>query len=396
MTHFSSYKLFFLLFLLSVTYSCTVDQQKNKTVPAVVRFASYNVALYRSEASQLAKDLSSGTDSQIQNVAAVIQHVRPDVIGLFEFDYDPSGQMLRSFQDNYLGKSQQGQSPLSYPYAIQIPSNTGIPSRVDYNGDGKVELPNDAFGFGRYEGQYAFALLSKYPIDSAQIRTFQKLLWKQMPNHKTPINTDSSPYYSTAAWDNFRISSKNHADIPIQLPNGQTIHTILAHPTPPVFDGPEDRNGLRNYDEIRLLADYVNNAAYLVDDNGKRGGLNQTESFVIMGDLNADPVDGDSAPGAIQQLLESKRLNPATGMGDMIPASLGGKAHNKAKEDEADPAFDTSFFGKRIDYVLPSADLNVIDAGVFWPGVDESLYETVKDKNASDHLLVWADFKVGE
>ena len=37
----------------------------------------------------------------------------------------------------------------------------------------------------------------------------------------------------------------------------QTVHVLASHPTPPTFDGAEDRNGRRNHDEIRFWADYV-------------------------------------------------------------------------------------------------------------------------------------------
>ena len=48
---------------------------------------------------------------------------------------------------------------------------------------------------------------------------------------------------------------------------------LVAHPTPPVFDGPEDRNGRRNFDEIPLLGDYVTGrSGYIYDDDGGRGG----------------------------------------------------------------------------------------------------------------------------
>lgn len=78
--------------------------------------------------------------------------------------------------------------------------------------------------------------------------------------------------------------------------NGTTIHVLAAHPTPPSFDGAEQRNKRRNFDEIRLWADYVaNRADYLYDD----------ANFVILGDYNSDPLDGDSYPGAIDQLLDS-------------------------------------------------------------------------------------------
>ncbi len=376
------------IFLLLV--SCN-RPSSTSTEQASIRFASYNVALFRKEAGQLAKDLQSKQDSQIQNVAAVIQNVRPDVLALMEFDYDPSGRMLQDFQQNYLAHGQHGEKAIHYPYQWQAPSNTGIPSEVDYNQDGKIELPNDAFGYGKYEGQYAFCILSKFPIDTQNIRSYQKFLWKDLPAVKFPANQDGSDYYSPEATANFRLSSKNHVSIPIALPEGKIIHSLLAHPTPPVFDGPEDRNGLRNQDEIRLLKEMILDADFLVDDRGSKGGLNSKDAFVVMGDLNADPIDGDSSPGAIQQLLNLERINQQVANGNLIPKSKGGKEHNKAKDDQADPSFDTSFFGKRIDYVLPSRNLEALASGVFWPASGEALFDIVKDKKASDHLLVWVD-----
>ena len=387
---------FFLLSGLSSACHSRKPAKAKQTIDKVqsLRFASYNVALFRKQEGQLGKDLKSAQDSQIQNVAAVIQQVRPDVLALMEFDYDPSGQLLRDFQQNYLAHSQQGQPAISYAYALPVASNTGLLSTADYDGDGKISLPQDAYGFGRYEGQYAFALLSRFPLDSTQIRSFQHFLWSEMPEAKQPMNSDQKAYYSEEAWKSFRLSSKNHIDIPIQVAEGQYIHTILAHPTPPVFDGPEDRNGLRNYDEIRLLKDYIANASYLQDDQGQKGGLKSGASFVVMGDLNADPKDGDSAENAIQQLLQHPSVHPEAANGSMVPRSKGGKVFNQRKNDQGDPAFDTAFFGRRIDYVLPSKNLTVFDSGVFWPAAGEDLYEQVKDKKASDHLLVWVDIRL--
>ncbi len=312
-----------------------------------------------------------------------------------EFDYDSSGILLNSFQQNYLSVSQHGELPITYSYALPVPSNTGVLSQHDLNNDGKITLPDDAYGFGRYEGQYAFALLSKYPLDTTQIRSFQQFLWADMPDAKQPLKEDGNPYYRSEAWSILRLSSKNHIDIPVRLPSGDLIHNILAHPTPPVFDGPEDRNGLRNFDEIRLLKDYISGSEYLVDDKGRKGGLASNSSFVIMGDLNADPVDGDSYPGAIDQLLSYSGIHPEIAKGSLIPSSKGGKAHNQKTGDKGDPAFDTSFFGMRLDYVLPSNDLKVIASGVFWPAEGEALFDQVKDESASDHLPVWVDVVVG-
>jgi len=387
-----------LLFLLACqsknTDSATADKSSSTTSKTDIKFATYNVALFRDRAGQLKRDLSSGRDSQIQNVAAVIQRVRPDVLVLCEFDYDPSGKLLDLFQQKYLATEQHGQKAITYPYRMSFPSNTGVLSPADLDGDGKIALPNDAYGYGRYEGQYAFALLSKYPIAAEELQSYQQQLWSAMPEPKTPKLADGNPYYKKEAWDILRVSSKNHIAVPIILPDEKKIYTLIAHPTPPVFDGPEDKNGLRNYDEIRLLKDIINNESYLRSDQGKPGGLSENASFVILGDLNADPIDGDSADGAISQLLEDPLVHAAAAMGDFIPKSKGGKIYNRREGDRADPAFDTAFFGSRIDYVLPSKNLEVTGSGVFWPAEGEALYDQVKNKKASDHLLVWVKMQI--
>jgi len=50
--------------------------------------------------------------------------------------------------------------------------------------------------------------------------------------------------------------------------------------------------------------------------------------------------------------------------------------------------------GLRVDYVLPSADMQVVGSGVFWPVPDDPLYRLVEDSTdnpSSDHHLVWVD-----
>ena len=256
----------------------------------------------------------------------------------------------------------------------------------------KNEGGNDAFGFGAFPGQYGFVLLSRYPIDHDNIRSFQKFLWRYMPDANLPVNDDSTMYYSSEALDVLRLSSKNHVDIPLII-NGKKIHILAAHPTPPVFDGPEDRNGKRNYDEIRLLADYISGADYIKDDLGKVESLGE-ESFFVMGDMNADPHDGDSYMNAITQLLDHPMVNKEVARGKFVPVSLGGVERSKNKNDTTslgNPAYDTSHWGLRVDYVLPSKDLKVDSSGVFWPMQNDSLSYLMERNAASDHLLVWVD-----
>src|SRR2546430_1237691 len=75
-------------------------------------------------------------------------------------------------------------------------------------------------------------------------------------------------FYSDEELEALRLSSKSHWDVPVRTGRGETVHLLAAHPTPPGFDGPEQRNVLRNHDEIRFWADYVDPRAggYIYDD----------------------------------------------------------------------------------------------------------------------------------
>ena len=368
--------------------------------PTVVRFATYNVAMYRDQSGQLASDLADPTHPQALALAAVLQEIRPDVLLLNEVDHDDQGEAVRRLHDNFLAT---GARPLDYPHRFVPASNTGVASGSDLDGDGDaVTTPGsaayagDAYGYGLFPGQYGLAVLSTYPIGPA--RTFRQLRWADVPGSLlTPEVCDDA---CRAA---LRLSSKTHADLPVQI-GDRTVHFLVSHPTPPVFDGPEDRNGRRNADEIGLWRHYIGDdgdANWLVDDDGARGGLGPG-SFVIAGDLNADPADGDSRAGAISALLDHPRI------ADPRPASAGGTHYAEAQGGansghRTDPALDTSDFADtstgnlRLDYVLPSADLTVVGSGVVWPLPGEALHAEVHDPPGavSDHRLVWVDVAVG-
>ena len=364
-----------------------------------IRIATYNISLYRNTEGGLRRDLERGDDPQIQGISAVLQTVRPDIVLLNEFDYDPASPAL--LLQNYLGRSQSGGKPLEYPHHFIAPSNTGVPSGVDLDRNGRIEGGNDALGFGRFPGQYGMLVLSRFPIDSKASRSFKDFLWRNMPNNLIPTD-----WYSADALAVLPLSSKSHWDVVIDLPRGDEkksyrVHLLASHPTPPGFDGPEDRNGRRNHDEIRLWADYISNdarSAYLIDDTGQRGGIASDASFVIAGDLNADPIDGGSVPGAIAQLLDHPRIHRDVARGAFTPRSAGGVTATRQQggpnlTHRGDPAFDTGDFDDRpgsvgnlrVDYVLPSSDMTVCSSGVFWPEVEAG------PAMASDHRLVWID-----
>lgn len=379
------------------------EPTKDRTVD--LRVATYNLSLNRASAGELDADLSTPDDQQARTVAEVIQRANPDVILLNEFDYLPEMRAADLFRENYLAIGQGGADPVDYPYAYVAPSNTGIPSGFDLNNDGKVAGGDDAFGFGAFEGQYGMAILSKYPIDTENVRTFQNFLWKDMPGALLPDNPatpEPADWFSPEELEVVRLSSKSHWDVPVKV-GRETVHVLASHPTPPTFDGPEDRNGRRNHDEIRFWADYITpgKSQYIVDDEGKKRGLLPSEPFVIVGDQNADPFDGDSVAAAVNQLLDSKQVVdplPASD-GAVEAAALQGGAN---ATHEGDPRYDTADFADaapgnlRADYVLPSRSTPVLGSGVFWPTQADPLSRLtgVYPFPSSDHRLVWVDLQV--
>jgi hypothetical protein len=371
---------------------------KMKDTSTTIKIAAFNVSMDATNYVGRNADLANGQvlierlkndEQQIKNVAEIIQRTRPDIILLNEFDYieDPS-QGVERFIKNYLNVAQhEAVESIDYPYYYYAPVNTGKPSPYDLTGDGVASgTQGDAWGFGFFEGHYAMVLLSRYPIDMDKVRTFQHFKWKDMPNAMRPVVPSTGAFfYNDEIWEQFPLSSKSHWDVPVNV-NGTTVHILASHPTPPVFDGPEDRNGTRNHDEVRFWLDYItpNAGAYIYDDQGGIGGLAADSRFVIAGDLNASNTEGNSLKGAISALLNSPMVNDSN-----IPASVGGDLH-----DQANPLskYHTAYWGMRADYALPSRyGLDVVDTGVFWPSKDQETYRLVKDRPASsDHRLVWS------
>jgi endonuclease/exonuclease/phosphatase family metal-dependent hydrolase len=389
---------------------CAVGFLESANAASTLRIATYNTSLYRDAGGQLARDLEPGENEQAKRIAEVIQRVRPDVMLINEFDYDPTGNAGELFVTKYLAIGQNGCEPIHFPHHFVAPVNTGRPSGRDLDKNGRLGDPADAVGFGRHEGQYGMLVLSRFPIDRVGVRTFQNFLWRDMPDPMLPTDPKTGrPYYDEADLVQLRLSSKSHWDVPIKVGGSPavagstggktlTLHLLCSHPTPPVFDGKEDRNGRRNHDEIRLLADYLDPAKsnYLVDDAGRRGGLAPEARFVILGDLNCDPVDGQGVRGAMKQLLDHPRVNSS-----VTPTSKGGPLTVKQfpeqfTESRGDPAQVTSNFTAedhgclRIDYALPSKGLKVVRSGVFWPAPGEPGAEAI---TATDHRCVWIDIR---
>lgn len=352
-----------------------------------IRFATFNASLTRNGAGLLLRAIEKGEDPQIRAVIEIIQHVRPDVLLINEFDHDVEALAATAFRRALAA----GEKSIDYPHSHHATPNTGYLSGFDLNGDGKTRGPDDAFGYGSFPGQYGMLLLSRFPIDAAAIRDFGVVLWADLPDAKLPLNPDGTRFPSEAAAAAMRFSSKSHWDVPVRLPTG-VIHVFASHPTPPVFDGPEDRNGLRNAAEISFWSDYI-------DGTFPPGSAPFVGDFVILGDLNADPMDGDGRHEAIAGLLTHPRVQ------DPEPRSDGAEAAGQSGRNAThlgDPSLDTADWNDtrgpgnlRVDYVLPSEGLTVAGAGVFWPDKDAPLFRLIGSGKpvSSDHRLVWVDLK---
>jgi len=311
------------------------------------------------------------------------------VLLLNEFDYVADGSAVKALQNNYLSKGLNGAEGIQYDYVYLAESNTGILTPFDLNNNGEAGVGgDDSFGFGVFPGQYAMVVLSQLPIETENVRTFQKFLWKDMPNAKLPIDpATGESWYSEEELAIYRLSSKSHWDVPVKV-GKHTLHILASHPTPPVFDGDEDRNGKRNHDESRFWRDYVdpNLSSYIYDDQGNKGGMKgDKHHFVILGDLNASPVEGDATDDPIGMLGASKYIN-----GTLLPTSLGGVDNDPANENSVNHTADWKM---RADYVLPSVwGTKVEQTAVYWPGRADVNYRLVgPGVKSSDHRLVWVD-----
>jgi len=387
--------------------SASHAQQLVPPKPAgALRVATYNASLNRPTAGKLTEDLKSN-DAQIQAIATVVRAVQPDILLVNEIDYSGEADNAALLEQNYFSQASPdliGGAAWPMKFHYSAPSNTGMPSGMDLDKNGRENEPNDAYGFGRFPGQYGMAVFSRFEIATNDIVTLKDFLWSKLPGALRPMEPKTGKsYYPDATWEKLRLSSKSFWDVPIRTPQGM-LHVLASHPTPPAFDGAEDRNGCRNHDEIKLIQLYIESSADLTDDRGNKVSFSKESPFFIMGDLNCDPKDGDSKNSAINTLLKHPQVSQSA-----APRSEGGKQASARQSDanarhKSDPAEDTADFNDksvgnlRADYALPSKHFKVISSGIFWP-----LYEDVSaDKveiikkllDASDHHLVWVDVQL--
>lgn len=256
-------------------------------------------------------------DAALVAAADALSDADADIIVLTRFDYDGSGTTLRAFADLVDG---------GHIHVQALRSNAGIPTPYDMDGDGRLGEAEDAQAFGRFPGQEALAVLSRLPLDLDGLQSFNDVLWRDFPG---TLMTDAD-----TGRDDQRLSSGGHWVVPVFLSSdagSASVSLLVGHAGPPVFDGPEDRNGRRNRDELRLWE------AIIADLDGP---------FVFMANTNLDPDRGDGYRDAMAAFLALDRLT------DRLPRQI------TAHWQKPGPM--------RVSYILPSSEFGIRAARV-WP-----------------------------
>ncbi|MDX5351029.1 MAG: endonuclease/exonuclease/phosphatase family protein [Paracoccaceae bacterium] len=331
-----------------------------------LRIATWNLGLDRQGPGLLVEDLARKDHPQIAAIARVARALDADVLLLTAVDYDRGGVALDLLADRLADAGQD------YAYRFAFRPNTGMQTGLDVDGNGRPGDPRDAQGYGLFSGQGGMAILSRLPLDEAAARDHSAFLWRDLPGALLPPDTAELLAIQ-------RLATTGFWDVPV-LTDAGPLHLLAWHATPPVFDGPEDRNGKRNHDEAAFWRLYLDGALPMPPPDAP---------FVILGDGNLDPADGDGLREGIGALL----AHPAV----QDPQPRGSHARTEPAH-QGDPALDTVLYddlgGLRLDYVLPSTRLTVTAAGVLWPPADDPLAADLAA--ASRHFPVWVDIALAE
>ena len=294
---------------------------------------TYNADLSRKGPGLLVRDLERFEDPTLHATLQAIVDLKPDVLALQDVDYDHGQVALRLIQKHLASLGH------AMPHRFARAPNSGIATGFDLDRDGRFDTARDRQGYGLFAGQGGIALLSVYPFLDDEAEDHSAQLWRDLPGADLPVG-----YFTQDELAVLRLHSVAAWQVPVRLPEGRLV-ILTTQTAPPVFDGPEDRNGLRNSDQIRGLM-----ATLPLDD-----------PFVLLGGLNNDPHDGEGLKPALASLLANPLLQ------DPRPQAVKGLVDDT--HHSGPPAHDTVDWGRdigslRVDYVLPSAGLGVAAAAV--------------------------------
>lgn len=330
-----------------------------------MKLATWDAGLTRGGPGYLLRDLTRPEDLQTAAAVQVLVALDADVLVLTGMDYDLSGQALAALQARLRASGQD------YPFTLPLRPNTGVPTGLDLDHDGGLNGARDAQGFGWFPGQAGIAVLSRLPLQAEALRDYSGFLWQDLPNANLP------PDLTVEAKAIQRLASTGFYDLPVTV-DDTDLRLLIYAATPPLFDGPEQRNRRRNADETAFWLHFL---------QGELALPAPRSDFVVIGLANLDPYDGAGDPETLLALLTSPLVQD--------PAPRGTSGHVDPGQ-RGEPALDTVQLkdgrGLRLDYILPSADLDVTSAGVMWPAPSDPLAPVLQA--ASDHRPVWVTIEL--
>lgn len=304
-----------------------------------LRIATYHAPFSAKGPALLLRDLLRAPDAFADRLSPVLS-ARPDVLVLTDIDYDGDLAALTALRDVL------ATGGLDYPHLFAPVPNTGMPTGLDIDGDGRTNGARDAQGYGRFPGDGGLAVLSRVRIRTDEVSDLSDVLWRDVPESRIAPDDPATGVQ--------RLSTAGHWRVPLDT-SPRVLNLMMFAATPPVFDGPEDRNGRRNADEVAAWS-------HVLDG---RLGDPVPDPFVIAGLANLDPDRGEGLRDVMRNLLLHTRLQDPQPQGPFGAAT--------ADWEEPSPG------RLRVSYVLPSADLTVTGSAVEWAD------------NGSPHKLVWVD-----
>ncbi|MER5172448.1 endonuclease/exonuclease/phosphatase family protein [Thioclava kandeliae] len=272
----------------------------------------------------LYRDVLSGKNARIDASLAQIVQLAPDVLLLIGVDWDGQQAAAHALREALAARDAH------YPYLVHRQPNSGLPSGEDLDGNGVYGEARDAQGYGRFTGAGGVLLLSKLPVIA--VEDMSAMLWRDLAG-----GLADGAELSPGALAVQRLSSSVHWIVRLE-----GLELLIWSATPPIFDGPEDRNGRRNHDETAFWLPYL-------------ATLPADPPLVMLGRANLDPAQKEGRKAALETLLSSPRLQDP--LPDLPTADLGGKH-------------------LRLDYILPDHLLEVTGAGVL-PATEGARYRMV-------------------
>ncbi|MBI2894546.1 MAG: endonuclease/exonuclease/phosphatase family protein [Deltaproteobacteria bacterium] len=369
----------------------TTDSHSGAAVePVRVRLGQFNIR------EMTTAKLLNEDDRQVRAAAEILSRFAPDILSINELQFDlegvPEAGLPGAPAGTLPGSACEGKNArrladrlealhpeLRYPYTVVALGNSGLPFEAT------GELPPELLqrGFGEFPGRFNVALVSRFPILHDQVRVIHDFPWRQLPGNRLAQVEEET---GIVVPDDFPLFEKALVIVPVDV-DGVTLHVILVHP---VSSGFNDMNPHRNHDELRGVSLFLDGALPGVEP------LPAGARFVIVGDLNADPEDGEGIAGAVAQLYEHPLVVAHFASGEGGTAGMHPERNSFlsgcGKGDGTIVQNPASRLQLQLDYVLPSVTIGApVASGLFFPSHVESWDDYVLACTASDHRFVWAD-----